>query len=100
MTGKKEVVAKKPVVKKKPQQMNEAEYQSFIEREIINVLKLRGLYSEIEDFAERYYSSCPSNLREHYSEFDYFKEFLEEQSEEHMKNLEKIVKQKYPKSLP
>jgi len=97
MTEKKRLVAKKPVVKKKPQQMNPVEYNAFLEREVINMIKLRQFYSEVKRFARDYYISCQGNLRKDYPDFEYFEEFLEEQTEKHLKNLEKVVKQKYPK---
>jgi len=96
MTEKKRLVAKKPAVKKKPKQMQPEEYNEYLEREIINVIKLRQFYSSGGDFARDYYISCQDKLQRNYPEFEYFKEFLEEQMEGHLKNLEKVVKQKYP----
>ncbi len=96
----KRLVAKKPVAKKKPKPLTEEEYNYSLEQEVINILKLRGLYSDIEEFAKRYYRSCSPNMRKNYPKFEYFKEFLEYQTQEHIKNLEKIVRQKYSKGLP
>ena len=100
MTEKKKLVAKKPIQKKKPKQMTPEEYNKDIEREVINVIKLRQFYSNIEEFAASYYRSCSANLRKDYPEFGYFKEFLEEQFQKHLRNLEKIVEQKYHHRLP
>jgi hypothetical protein len=95
MIEKKKFVAKKPVPKKKPKQMSSEEYNTYLERETINIIKLRQFYSEVEEFERRYYHSCQGNLRQKYPRFEDFKYFLEQQMEEHLKNLEKIVKQKY-----
>jgi hypothetical protein len=100
MTEKKKLVAKKPAVKKKPEQMSSEEYNKYLEREVINMIKLRQFYSKVEEFARRYYISCPANLRKNYSEFGDFKEFLEGQFENHLRNLEKIVEKKYNHGLP
>ncbi|MEK6827616.1 MAG: hypothetical protein AABX99_03990 [Nanoarchaeota archaeon] len=100
MTGKKILKAKKPIVKKKPEQMSSEEYNGYLERETINILKIRQFYSEVENFARSYYRSCQSHLRRNYPEFEDFKEFLSRQVEGHLRNLEKIVKQKYSKGLP
>lgn len=100
MTEKKRLVAKKPIPKKKPKTIPQEAYNQYLEREVINIIKLKKFYSEVEEFARKYYISCQGNLRRNYPDFEWFEEFLEEQMKEHLKNLEKVVKQKYHNGLP
>ncbi|VVB82830.1 Uncharacterised protein [uncultured archaeon] len=86
----KKLTAKKPTPKKKPTPMTDEQYHQSMEREVINILKLRGLYSYIEDFAGEY----SQGTRRIYKQFDYFMDFLEDRTEEHLAQLEKIVGKK------